>query len=259
MRKYVFFDIDNTLVSHRGRPHIPPATMKAIELLKQHGHVPAIATGRAGFLTMKTANEFGIDCLVCAGGSEIFVDGKKIYTAYFPDSEIASFLETASRFPEITAAVDEKFLYADTPFDPFRNYFNDQAGYDCFKPIKELKRATMCYIMSPHSKLSSEHGIFFEPPAGVRLEIMRGFTELRHEESTKWNGIERVMNYFGADIDDVVTFGDGPNDSEMLRRAKIGVAVGQCSDAAREAANYFCDDIDDGGILRACEMLGLIF
>ena len=56
----------------------------------------------------------------------------------------------------------------------------------------------------------------------------------------------------------MITFGDGPNDSDMLRNAGIGVAVGVCSDEAREAANYVCEDIDDGGILKACKYLGLI-
>lgn len=256
--KYIFFDIDNTLVSHKGKHHIPPDTMKAVKLLRESGHVPAIATGRAGFLTMKTAREFGIDCLVCAGGSELFVKGREIYTSYFPDEYLDDFREVSKKFPDITAAVDRKFLYADSAFDPFRDYFNAQAGYDCFRPMNELEHATLCYIMRPHSELTAGHGIFFAPPSGVRLEIMHGFTEARIESSTKWSGIEMMMSHLGKSLDDVITFGDGPNDSEMLRRAKIGVAVGACSVEARESADYVCEDIDDGGILKACEHLGLI-
>lgn len=256
--KYIFFDIDNTLISHRGQPHIPPGTLKAIELLKKSGHVPAIATGRASFLTMKTAASFGIDYIVCSGGSEIFIKGEKIHSAFLSDDHIKAFLEISKKFPEITAAVDDKYLYADAAFDPFRNYFNSQAGYDCFRPIKELKHLLMCYVMRPHKELTAEHGIFFSPPEDTRLEKMRGFTEVRYGLSTKWNGIERMINHLGADIEDVITFGDGPNDAEMLKRANIGVAVGISSDEARNAADYVCDDIDNGGILTACEHLGLI-
>ena len=255
---YIFFDIDNTLVSHKNTPHIPPETLRAISLLKDSGHVPAIATGRAGFLTMTTARAFGIEYLVCAGGSEIFADGKKIHTAFFPDKYLDSFRDIAARFPDITAAVDEKYLYANNDFDSFREYFNSQASYDCFRPMSELKRATMCYIMRPHSMLDESHGMFFTPPDGVRLEIMHGFTEARHESSTKWGGIVRMIESVGANISDVITFGDGPNDSDMLRNAGIGVAVGICSDEARNAADYVCDDIDEGGILKACKHLGLI-
>ena len=256
--KYIFFDIDNTLISHKNKPHIPPETLQAITLLKDSGHVPAIATGRAGFLTMTTAKAFGIDYLVCAGGSEIFVDGKKIHTAYFPDKYLDSFRDVALRFPDITAAVDDEYLYADNDFDSFREYFNNQAGYDCFRPLRELKRATMCYMMRPHRMLDVSHGIFFSAPEGVRLEIMHGFTEARHGDSTKWRGIELMIRTLGASLDDVIAFGDGPNDSDMLRNANIGVAVGICSEEARNAADYVCDDIDEGGILKACRYLGLI-
>ena len=116
----------------------------------------------------------------------------------------------------------------------------------------------MCYIMQPHSTLNESHGIFFNPPSGVRLELMRGFTEARYSESTKWSGIKLMIDSLGASLDDVITFGDGPNDAEMLRRANIGVAVGICSDEARNAADYVCGDIDAGGILEACKYLRLI-
>ena len=106
--------------------------------------------------------------------------------------------------------------------------------------------------------LNESHGIFFSAPDGVRLEIMHGFTEARYAGSTKWRGIEMMIQNLGASLDDVITFGDGPNDADMLKNSRIGVAVGICSDEARSAADYVCDDIDDGGILKACKYLGLM-
>ncbi len=256
--KYIFFDIDNTLVSHVNTPHIPPETRQAVELLKVSGHIPAIATGRAGFLTMTTAREFGIEYLVCSGGSQIFVRGQEIHTAFFPDEHLNAFREVAHKFPEVTAAVDEKYLYTCGAFDDFRTYFNEQAGYDCVRPLEQMTHAIMCYIMLPPKTLTPEHGIFFSPPEGVRLELMNNFTEARHENSTKWRGIEMLIQHEGADIRDVITFGDGPNDADMLKNAAVGVAVGRCSQTARDSADFVCDDIDNGGILKACYSLGLI-
>ena len=46
-QKYIFFDIDGTLVSHVGNSHIPEATHEALARLKASGHVLAIATARA--------------------------------------------------------------------------------------------------------------------------------------------------------------------------------------------------------------------
>ena len=256
--KYVFFDIDHTLVSHVGRPHIPDATREAINKLKLAGHIPAIATGRASFLTFTTARECGINYIVCSGGAEIFVNGKEIFTAYFPDEHLQKFLDIAEKFPSFTAAVDKKFLYASDAFGAFKAYFNSQAGYDCIRPINEIKRAVLCYLMLPSNSRSPEHGIFYSPPEGVRLELMHQFTEARNADTTKWLGIAKMIEHEQASLDDVITFGDGPNDSDMLKNAKIGVAVKNSSQEAQQAADYICDDIDDGGILKACEYLGLI-
>ena len=67
-----------------------------------------------------------------------------------------------------------------------------------------------------------------------------------------------MVETLGGNVADVITFGDGSNDADMLRRASVGVAVGICSPDARAAADYVCDDIDAGGILKACRDLGLI-
>lgn len=256
--KYIFFDIDHTLVSHVNEPHIPEQTLEAVKLLRENGHVPAIATGRAGFLTFKTAKEFEINNLVCSGGAEIFIDNREIYRKFFPDEHLEKFLTIAEKFPELTAATDDKFLYTDESSGLFGKYFNSQAGYDCVKPMKDLTRPMMCYFMRSHKNLNDNHGIFYNPPEGVKLELMNGFTEARAAKTSKWRGIEIFMKEAGANINDAVTFGDGPNDIEMLENAKLSVAVASASDKVKQAAKFVCGDIDSGGILQACKELKLI-
>ena len=256
--KYLFFDIDNTLISHVNQPHVPNETRIAINKLREAGHVPAIATGRAYFLAKLATDEFGIDTLVCSGGAELIVKGELIQRLYFPDEHISKFLDVAKNFPELTATVDEKYLYTDESSGFMAKYFNAQAGYNCVKPLREMKRALMCYIMIPPKNLTPQHGIFYAPPEGVKLELMNHFTEARHENTSKWRGIEQLINFTHANIDDVITFGDGPNDIDMIKNARVGVAVARSSEKVKAAANLVCDDIDEGGILKACYELGLI-
>lgn len=255
---YVFFDIDNTLVSHKGTPHVPPQTREAVKLLRRAGHIPAIATGRGAFLSRLVAQEFGIDCLVCSGGAQLIVRGHEFRRVMFPPEHLVSFLEVAYRFPSRTAAIDDRFLYASEAFRPFFGYFNAQAGYDCIRPLSYLRKAIICYLMIPPETLTHKHGLFFSPPESVRLELMHAFTEARAGGTSKWHGIEQILQHEGADVDETVVFGDGPNDVEMLSHAKLGVAVGRASEDAKRAADYVCEDIDEGGILNACYYLGLI-
>lgn len=255
---YVFFDIDNTLVSHKGTSHVPPQTRDAVRLLREAGHIPAIATGRGAFLTFTTAQDFGITHLVCSGGAQVFVDGQEIHRSIFPTEHLASFRQTAAKFPALTAAIDDHYLYAAEAFSPFFDYFNAQAGYNCIRSLRSLKSAIICYLMIRPENLSPEHGMFFAPPHAITLELMHAFTEARCAGTSKWDGIERLIAQEKARLDDVVVFGDGPNDVDMIARAKIGVAVGRASEKAKEVADYVCGDIDEGGILEACHHLGLI-
>ena len=252
----MFFDIDHTLVSHVGGAHIPPPTREAVQLLKEKGHVPAIATGRGDFLARGVARELGIGLRVCADGANIVSRDRELYAAWLPDSALASFRETASRYPGISAALDDRFIYTDSR--DFDEYFAAQAGYPCVRPLAEMRRALMCYLMIPPGEVTEDCGLFFSPPGGVRLEFMRGFVEARADGTTKWLGIRRALALSGADERDVVAFGDGPNDAEMLANASPGVAVGKCSSEAREAAAFQSGDIDEGGILAACRELDLI-
>lgn len=258
--KYIFFDIDNTLVSHVNGAHIPNETRKAINLLKSNGHEPAIATGRGSFLSQLTAKEFGIDILVCSGGAEIFYKGKKIFTKFLNQCVIDDFMKISEKFPEVSAAADENFLYTNGAFNEARIYFNNQAGYDCVRPLSEMKQAIICYIMLPPNKITHEYGFFYPQNhnENIKLELMNNFVEVRPANLTKWHGIEFLINHIGANINDVITVGDGPNDVEMLKNAPLGIAVGKSHVKAKNVADFITDDIDEGGILKVCYDLNLI-
>ena len=258
--KYIFFDIDNTLVSHSGGSHIPDETLEAIKLLRLSGHVPMIATGRAFFLTRLLADYLKIKYLLCAGGAEIIINRLKIYKKYLPENAINDFYNVAEKFPNETVITDGEYYYTNGNFAEAANYFNSQAGYECVKELnfnERVKRALICYLMIKPENLNSEHGMFKNPPDGVTLEFMHHFIEARNINTSKWLGIELLVKKLGGKIEDVVTFGDGANDIEMIKNASIGVAVGN-SESVRAVADYVADDIDKGGILKACKDLGLI-
>ena len=121
--------------------------------------------------------------------------------------------------------------------------------------MAELSRAFLMYSFSPDPSASP---LFREPIEGVVLDRTQHFIEARPAGTSKWRGILEAARRLGFAPGDVVAFGDGANDAEMLRGASVGVAVGGAPDAVKAAADLVTDDIDAGGILRACAELGLI-
>ena len=77
-------------------------------------------------------------------------------------------------------------------------------------------------------------------------------------DSDKSKGIQSVLDYYGFKPEEAMCFGDGNNDVEMLRLCGIGVAMGNAVEAAKEAADYVTDDIDENGWCNALKHFKLI-
>ena len=79
-----------------------------------------------------------------------------------------------------------------------------------------------------------------------------------HENGGKQIGIPAMAAHYGIRNDEILVFGDGPNDVDMLRDVGFGVAMGNGCAKAKAAANYVTTDVDDDGIYRALKELGII-
>ena len=72
---------------------------------------------------------------------------------------------------------------------------------------------------------------------------------------TKDSGLALLCEHLGVDRADVVAFGDGANDVEMLTWAGTSWAVGNAVAQAREAADHVAESNDDDGVAQIVEGL----
>ncbi|PNY81252.1 Cof-type HAD-IIB family hydrolase [Deinococcus koreensis] len=81
------------------------------------------------------------------------------------------------------------------------------------------------------------------------------FLEVLAEGVSKAWGLERLCAHLGIARDDVLAFGDAPNDTEMLAWAGRGVAVGNADPEALDAADELTLTNDKDGVAAVIETL----
>ena len=63
--------------------------------------------------------------------------------------------------------------------------------------------------------------------------------------------MQKLTEYLGLSMKEVLAFGDGLNDISMIKAAGIGVAMTGGYDEACEAADYVTSSCDDRGVTKA--------
>ena len=89
-----------------------------------------------------------------------------------------------------------------------------------------------------------------------RLQIMRShpyFVEATPEHVDKGKGLALVARKLGITREAVIAVGDNENDLAMVQWAGLGVAMGNASDAVKDAAAWIAPTVADDGVAAVVE------
>jgi len=84
------------------------------------------------------------------------------------------------------------------------------------------------------------------------------FTDIINQDASKGLGIQAVLDRYGWSREEVMAFGDGGNDIEMLDMVGTGIAMGNASDAVKAHADYVTESLEENGVANALRHFGLI-
>lgn len=79
--------------------------------------------------------------------------------------------------------------------------------------------------------------------------------EINAQGAAKGEALERLAGYLGLGMQQTMGFGDGENDITLIRRAGIGVAMGNAEDCLKAEADYITGINDEDGVADALEKL----
>jgi hydroxymethylpyrimidine pyrophosphatase-like HAD family hydrolase len=89
----------------------------------------------------------------------------------------------------------------------------------------------------------------------VTHSTTESFLELSHPDVHKASTVERLLLGSGIEPEEVVAFGDMPNDLALIEWAGLGVAVANADPRLREAADEVTASNDDDGVALVIERI----
>ena len=272
--KYVFLDVDGTLVNFKGE--LPVSAERAIKEAQNNGHKMILATGRQRSQIYPWLLErIPFDGIIASSGAYIEQKGNVVFAGrptpeklefvinYFRRTRTPYCLQTSH------ALIVEQWC-ADQIAQYLRDIGNSRALIRSLfahmmvddKPEERKDIEKLAYYNSPFDMdtVKDALGDYFYV-AGYSLgggENTTHHGEITFEGVNKAVGIQKFMDYVNVPVSESIAIGDSGNDLEMLEFAGISVAMGNASSEAKAAAHLITTGINEDGIRNAFWKLRLI-
>jgi hydroxymethylpyrimidine pyrophosphatase-like HAD family hydrolase len=246
--RLVACDVDGTLVDRDGR--LPTAVGEAIDLVKAAGVPVVLCTGRSWHGTLPLVDEMELPPgpSVCSNGAVIvrYPPEEIVKAVTFDPREVIRRVEEFA--PGTLIAVEEIGVgYR------LNNHFpgGDLTGEMIIEDVEQLSARPVTRIILRDPTRSDEDFVGLARHLGLDgVTYFVGWSawlDIAPAGVNKATALAEVALGLGVSAADVLAFGDGRNDIEMLRWAGRGIAIGDAPVEVQEAADDVSVPFADGG------------
>lgn len=271
-KKVVFLDVDGTLINEKGE--IPKTAQDAIRRAIKNGHKMVVCSGRSLFQMQKNLLELGFSGIIGSAGAFVIVDGQEIYHAYIEEAQrkkAAEFLEKNNIIyyfqidnGSVISAENKKrvYEYGAEKLNVNLDYLEPLLGtfYVQEQVWDNEKEEKIIYFDSMLSveELNQELQPYFEAVVMSMPGANASCGEIGIAGINKATAMKIYLEHVGVSRENCIAVGDGPNDLQMMEYAGVSVAMGNALESVKERADFVTTHIDDDGIVKAFEKLGLL-
>ena len=267
--KMIGFDLDGTLLN--SNKEISDYTRDVMREAVKQGVIILPATGRPLTGIPKPVMALpGIRYAVTANGARVVdvQEDKVLHEALLPYEKGKELLEIFAKYDTYREVYYEGFGYATA------DMVEHIEEYMPIKPMIEYMRTT-------RRRVPDVEAMFHEKKMAVdKLQALFRDTETRDlamkevkekvqgaavtsalgnnieangEDAQKGIALLKLGEILGIKKDEIMAFGDGSNDMDMIRRVGFGVAMENGIDEIKEAADYITVTNDEHGVAKAIE------
>ena len=262
MRTIVFLDLDSTYWTW-GR--VPNSARRAVGEAQANGHLVIANTSRTrGGLVGCWPDEF--DGVCCANGMDVTLRGETLVfeTLGAPRAKKALRAIEAGRSLVMVEGTERVFVLSRVPgvVGAARWFARRNMGEGfVLGNVRDMDEGDFSRVqklgVTFFGGVSPTFVAGLDVPEGMVARASGSSVELTDARFSKVSAMEAALARLGGSWR-TVAFGDSAGDSEMLRAADVGVAMGNAKSAVKQVADLVTDDINRDGLLHAFEQLGLV-
>ena len=265
--KLIALDLDFTTLDNAGK--LPDENKKALERAIASGVNVVVASGRCHeALPDEVTKIEGIQYAISSNGAKI------------KDMRTNEFIYSNCIAPEVIGRVRD--IVAENGYDI--EVFTDGTAYMERSVWQDIVDGKITYrrrqyimttrnpvddvlsFMMDHADTIENINFFFEdmsvkPAIGKVLSQLEDNATLTTSFDRNWeiggkttskvHALEELGKILGVKKEEMMSFGDSPNDIPMIEAAGIGVAVANAKDPVKEAADYITASNDEAGVAKA--------
>lgn len=255
--KAVFFDIDDTL-RIKATGYMPASVTQVFKSLKEKGIITGIASGRAIYGVVPEILALEPDYFVTVNGA--YASDSKNQTL-FADPIPADLVKTYVAWCQ-EIGIDYGFVGRDRAVLSARKPFIEEAMVPVYGelPIEpDFHLTNEVYQMWTFEQEGDDLTLPETLSADLRLVPWhKHSSDVVQKHISKASGVAKVLDKLGLKPENLLVFGDEKNDLEIFDYAGLSIAMGGAIDELKEKADYVTETVEEDGIFKALEVLGLV-
>lgn len=262
--RLIAFDLDGTLLD--GRKNIPEENLRALRAAAAAGALLVPATGRIYTGVPELLRQLPVArYFITINGACAYdaVEDKNLYASELSVDCCLRLIAYMDRLPAIYDCYQDNWGYISRDmFEKAGDYIPDPG---IMKMMRELRTPvdsladTLRQKGRPVQKMQMHFQDMDERKRQLKLVAER-FPETAVSSSLPWNieinsagatkgqALKALCSALDIDLGDVLAFGDGSNDLDMLRTAGIGVAMGNAVEEVKAAADWVAPNNEEAGV-----------
>lgn len=255
--KVFIFDIDGTLIGSGDDINID--VIKRIEILKNIGYIIGLATGRSLMECYKIIEQIKPDLPIICQDGQVIYDIKNDEVIFKQALDYLRILELKMHFGKKLYFIEENefkvFVEDEISRMMFSMAFNINRRYVQRKGKMDFSYPVRIYLRTKKNDdtISEGEEKVIKELLGKNISVYRAgdkWLVLRATAADKLTGIDLLCKRYRITMDDIVSFGDGENDINLLKASGLSIAMANAKPEVKKHADLIADHVDKGGIIN---------